>query len=38
MPESTVLGIDIAKLSFDAALGVTTDSRTFSNDDAATRR
>ena len=34
MPESIVVGIDIAKLSFDAALGVTTDVRTFPNDDA----
>ncbi|ENO94524.1 hypothetical protein C662_03220 [Thauera sp. 28] len=34
MHESIVLGIDIAKLSFDAALGVTTAARTFSNDDA----
>lgn len=32
MPESIVVGIDIAKLSFDAALGVTTDVRTFPND------
>lgn len=34
MPESIVVGIDIAKLSFDAALGVTTDVRTLPNDDA----
>ena len=34
MPESIVVGIDIAKLGFDAALGVTTDVRTFPNDDA----
>lgn len=34
MPEPIVVGIDIAKLSFDAALGVTTDVRTFPNDDA----
>jgi transposase len=34
MPEPIVVGIDIAKLSFDAAFGVTTDVRTFPNDDA----
>ncbi|KON79354.1 IS110 family transposase [Azoarcus sp. PA01] len=34
MPEAIVVGIDIAKLSFDAALGVMTDVRTFPNDDA----
>jgi transposase len=33
MPEPIVVGIDIAKRSFDAAFGVTTDVRTFSNDD-----
>jgi transposase len=34
MPESIVVGIDIAKLRFDAVLGVTTDVRTFPNDEA----
>lgn len=33
MPESIVVGIDIAKLSFDAALGVSAPAQTFSNDD-----
>jgi transposase len=33
MPESTTVGIDIAKLSFDAALGVSAQAQTFSNDD-----
>ena len=34
MLEAIVVGIDIAKLSFDAAWGVTADVRTFPNDDA----
>jgi len=33
MSESTTVGIDIAKLSFDAALGVSAQAQTFSNDD-----
>lgn len=33
MPESMMVGIDIAKLSFDAALGVSAQAQTFSNDD-----
>lgn len=34
MSESMMVGIDIAKLSFDAALGVSAQAQTFSNDDA----
>lgn len=34
MSESTLVGIDIAKVSFDAALGVGAQARTFSNDEA----
>ena len=34
MPESIVIGIDIAKQSFDAALGVSGSIKTFANDDA----
>lgn len=34
MPESVAVGIDIAKLGFNAALGVTTDVRTYPNNDA----
>jgi transposase len=34
MSESTMVGIDIAKLSFDAAWGVGAHARTFSNDEA----
>lgn len=33
MPEPIVVGIDIAKLSFDAALGVSAQAQAFSNDD-----
>ena len=35
MPESIVIGIDIAKQTFDAALGVSGSIKTFANDDAA---
>ena len=34
MPESIVIGIDIAKRTFDAALGVSGSIKTFANDDA----
>ena len=34
MPESIVIGIDIAKQTFDAALGVRGSIKTFANDDA----
>ncbi|HWH72395.1 MAG TPA: IS110 family transposase [Candidatus Sulfotelmatobacter sp.] len=34
MPEPIVVGIDIAKETFDAAFGTTGDVQTFSNDDA----
>ena len=34
MPESIVIGIDIAKQTFDAALGVSGSIKTFANDDA----
>ncbi len=34
MPEPIVVGIDIAKLTFDAAWGVTAEVRTFPNDAA----
>jgi transposase len=34
MPESIVVGIDIAKKTFDAAIGVAGHTETFSNDDA----
>ena len=34
MPESMTVGIDIAKLSFDAAFGVRAQAQTFSNDEA----
>jgi len=34
MPDSIVVGIDVAKRSFDAALGVAGSIKTFSNEDA----
>jgi transposase len=34
MPEPTVVGVDIAKRTFDVAIGVTGNTETFSNDDA----
>ena len=34
MPESFVVGIDIAKLTFDAAIGVTGSIKTFANEDS----
>ena len=34
MPEPIVIGIDIAKQTFDATLGVSGSIRTFTNDDA----
>lgn len=34
MPEAIVIGIDIAKQTFDAAVGVTGSIETFTNDDA----
>jgi transposase len=34
VPESIVIGIDIAKQTFDAALGVSGSIKTFANDDA----
>jgi len=33
MPESLVVGIDIAKLTFDAAIGVTGSIKTYANED-----
>jgi transposase len=34
MPEPIVIGIDIAKLTFDAAIGVTGSIKTFANEDS----